>query len=333
MKAVVIPAHKQGFRIQEVNEPTVTKGEVKIKVKFGALCYRDYLQIEGYYPRSKYPLILGHEVVGEVEEVGEGVKDLRVGDKVTSLLYVPDDTCNYCKIGEEIYCNSIKGYAQELDGFFAEKAILKANTAIKIPSGVSDEAAVVVPCVVAMVYRGLRRARISKDDVVLVTGAGGGVGIHAIQVAKALGAKVIAVTTSEEKAKEIGKYADHVIIGSKFSEEAKKLGEVSIVIENVGTPTLEESLRSLRTGGKIVQIGNVDPSQVFNLRLGYIILKSIEIIGNVGSTRKDIIDSLKLMAEGKVKPIISAKIPLESFEEGLKMLRSKSNLGKVLLYP
>jgi len=332
MKAIVLPAYKQGFKVLNVEKPKPGENEVLVRVKYAALCYRDLLQIEGFYPRSKYPLILGHEMVGEIEELGKGVDKFRIGEKVTSLLYVPDYSCKFCKMGEEVYCNSRMLYAQDLDGFFAEYAVLKVNSVIRIPEGVGYEGAVVVPCVVGMVYRGLRRARLERDSVVLVTGAGGGVGIHAVQVAKALGAKVIAVTSSPNKADVIKKFSDYVIVGNKFSEEVRKLvGEVDLVIDNVGPFTIEESLKALRVGGKVVQIGNLDPSQPLNLRLGYVILKNIEIIGHAGATKKDIEESLKLVKEGKITPVISEKVPMEDFERALSMLKRKSNIGKVLI--
>ncbi|BFH73543.1 acryloyl-coenzyme A reductase [Sulfurisphaera javensis] len=334
MKAIVVPGPKQGYKLQEVPDPKPNKDEVVIRVDRAALCYRDLLQLQGYYPRMKYPVILGHEVVGTIEEVGENVKDFEVGDKVISLLYAPDGTCEYCKMGEEAYCHSRLGYSEELDGFFAEKAKIKVTSLVKVPKGTPDEGAVLVPCVTGMIYRGIRRAGgIRQNELVLVTGASGGVGIHAIQVAKALGAKVIGVTTSEEKAKVIKQYADYVIVGTKFSEEAKKIGDVTMVIDTVGTPTFDESLRSLWMGGRIVQIGNVDPSQIYNLRLGYIILKDIKIVGHASATKKDAEETLKLTQEGKIKPIIAGTVSLDNIDYGYQLIKDKNKIGKVLVKP
>ncbi len=262
MKAVVVKGNKQGYEVRDIPDPKPERGEVVVQIRRAALCYRDLLQLQGFYPRMKYPVILGHEMVGEVTEVGEGVTQFARGNRVISLLYAPDGTCHYCKQGEEAYCHSRLGYSEELDGFFAEQAKVKVTSLIKVPDGASDEGAVMVPCVTGMVYRGLRRANLREGETVLVTGASGGVGIHALQVAKAMGARVIGVTTSEEKASVVGKYADRVIVGSKFSEEARK-EDINVVIDTVGTPTFDESLRSLWMGGRIVQIGNVDPTQSY----------------------------------------------------------------------
>ena len=333
MKAIIVPGKKQGYKLEEIPDPKPDKDEVVIRVNRAALCYRDLLQLQGFYPRMKYPVILGHEVVGTVKQVGENVNGFKEGDKVISLLYAPDGTCNYCSIGEEAYCHSRLGYSEELDGFFAEKAKVKVTSLVKVNTNISDENAVLVPCVTGMIYRGLRRADIKKDETVLVTGASGGVGIHAIQVAKALGAKVIGVTTSEEKAKMIRKFADYVIVGNKFSEEARKIGDISIVIDTVGTPTFDESLKSLWMGGRLVQIGNVDPSQTYELRLGYIILKDIKLIGHASATKKDAEGALTLAAQGKIEPIIAATVSLDEIDRGYSILRDKTKIGKVLVKP
>lgn len=331
MKAVILPGYKKGYKVEELEEPKIGKDEVLVKVNKAALCYRDLLQIEGFYPKSKYPLILGHEMVGIIEKVGEDVKEFKEGDRVTSMLFVPDWSCEYCKGSEEVYCKNRLIYAQELDGFFAEKAKLKANSLVSVPDGVSDDGAVIVPCVAAMVYRGLRKAGLKTGELVLVTGASGGVGIHAIQVAKALGAKVIGVTSNENKAKIVSKFADYTIVGNKFSDEAKKIGDISIVIENTGTFTLEESLKCVRTGGKIIQIGNLDPSVTFNLRLGYLILKDISLMGHIGANKKDIEFTLNLVKEGKIRPVIGGEVSLEEFDKALELIKDKNRYGKILI--
>lgn len=331
MKAAVVPGKGQGLKVQEVPDPKPGKGEVLIKVARAALCYRDLLQLQGYYPRMKYPVVLGHEVVGVVQEVGEGV-NFSPGERVISLLYVPDDTCKYCRMGEEAYCRSRQGYSEELDGFFAEYAVVKAQSLVKVSSGASDEGAVMVPCVTGMVYRGLRRANLREGETVLVTGASGGVGIHALQVARAMGARVIGVTSSEEKAEAVKRYADRVIVGTKFSEEAKR-EEINVVVDTVGTPTFEESLRSLWLGGRVVQIGNVDPSQLTQLRLGYMILKDLVLIGHASSTKKDAEGALRLTAEGKITPVVAGTVTLEDIERGYELLKDKRKIGKVLVKP
>lgn len=335
MRAAVVKGPKQGLSIETVSDPKPSEDEVVIKVRRAALCYRDLLQLQGFYPRMKYPVVLGHEVVGEIEQVGSKVRGFREGDRVVSLLYAPDGTCEYCRSKEEAYCHSRQGYSEELDGFFADRARIKANSLVRVPDSTSDENAVLVPCVTGMIYRGLRRSPLNAGENVLVTGASGGVGIHALQVAKAMGAgKVVAVTSSEEKAKFLKQFADEVIVGRKFAEEARKrVGDIHVVIDTVGTPTFDESLKSLWMGGRILQIGNVDPTQSYQLKLGYTILKDIKIIGHASATKVDLEGALRLAAEEKIRPVIAATLPLEEVNKGYDILKDKDKIGKVLLRP
>ncbi|MGC8948864.1 MAG: zinc-binding dehydrogenase, partial [Thermoprotei archaeon] len=174
-----------------------------------------------------------------------------------------------------------------------------------------------------------------EGEKVLVTGAGGGVGIHAVQMAKALGAKVIAVTTSEWKIDKIRSAgADDIIISKgTFSDDVKKLtdGEgVDLVLESVGQPTFEQSFRSVRWGGRIIVVGNVNVQPV-NLNLGPLILRGVTISGSVSSTKIDLLQALRLTAEGKIKPIIHDVVPLEQVQQVHDMMRKKETVGRVLL--
>ncbi|WP_069808400.1 acryloyl-coenzyme A reductase [Vulcanisaeta thermophila] len=331
MKAVVVT--KPGvYEIREVDKPVINEGYVLIKVKYAALCYRDLLQLRGYYPRMRYPVILGHEAVGIVVDSRD--PRFKPGDRVVPLLIEPDGTCQFCSRGLEAYCTNGVSYGEEVDGFFAEYARVSGNALVKVPNDVPDEVAVLTPCVLAMVYKGLKRAGLEPGETVVITGASGGVGIHAIQVAKALGARVIGVTRSEVKAGVVRKFADHVIVGARFSDEVKRLtgAGADLVIEAVGTPTLNESLKSLRIGGRVVLIGNVNPDEAFSLRLGYAILKDIEIIGNVRSNRSDITELFRLAGLGLVKPVVAGVYSIDEFGEALSQLSDNSSrVGKVLI--
>ncbi|WP_243671530.1 zinc-binding dehydrogenase [Vulcanisaeta sp. JCM 16161] len=205
-----------------------------------------------------------------------------------------------------------------------------------MPNGVPDELASFTPCVVAMVYKGLKRAGLTYGETVVVTGASGGVGIHAVQLARALGARVIAITRSPDKARFISQFADEVITEQRFSKVVKDLTNnvgADVVIEAVGTPTLEESLRSLRSGGRVIIIGNVNPDEIYQLRLGYLIMKDIIMIGNVRSNRSDVVETFKLLSRGLVKPIIAATYSLDRFGDALEFMRNNSRIGKILIKP
>lgn len=329
----VVVTGKGRFEVRDIAMPSLNAGEVLVRIKYAALCYRDLLQLRGYYPRMRYPVVLGHEAVGVVEES----RDPRFskGDRVVPILHSIDGTCDMCLRGEEVYCRNRLSFGEEVDGFFAEYARVTGNSLVKVPDWVSDELAVLTPCVLAMLYRGFRRINLNMGETVLVTGASGGVGVHAVQLARAMGARVIAVTRSEVKAKVLGKFADDVIVGSGFSEEVKRRfnGGVDVVVEAVGTPTIGESIRSLRAGGRLLLIGNVNPDETYQLRLGYAILKDIMILGNAAANRSDVVSVFGIVKVRPIEPVVAAKYPLREFAEALRMLESGSRIGKVLLVP
>ncbi|BDR91470.1 acryloyl-coenzyme A reductase [Vulcanisaeta souniana] len=333
MKAVVV-YEKGKYEIRDVPMPKLNDGDVLIRINYAALCYRDLLQLAGYYPRMKYPVILGHEAVGVVVESRD--PRFKSGNRVVPLLHEPDGVCEFCLRGLDSYCINALSYGENIDGFFAEYARVSGNALVKVPDEVPDELAVLVPCVIAMVYKGLRRVGLTQGETVVVTGASGGVGIHAVQLAKALGTRVIGVTRSPEKAGFIKQFADDVITEGKFSRVVKDLtGGIGadIVIEAVGTPTIEESIRSLRTGGRLVIIGNVNPDEVYPLRLGHLILKDISLVGNVRSNKPDVAETLKLLNKSSIKPIIAATYPLDKFNEALEHMKGSTRIGKVLIKP
>ncbi len=170
--------------------------------------------------------------------------------------------------------------------------------------------------------------RARAGDVVVVTGAGGGVGIHAVQVAKALGCRVIGVTRTEEKAEVVRKAgADSVVVGSAFAEEVKRAhGGADLVLEAVGEPTMAESIRSLKWGGRLVLVGNVTAG-TFPLPLGVVILKGLSVLGSVGSTVRTMREALEMMAKGSVKPVVR-EIRLEEHEEAFTSLREGRAVGR-----
>jgi acryloyl-coenzyme A reductase len=332
--------------IEEVKKPLVVKEvelkeelgpkEVLIKQELTGVCYRDILTAEGFFPRAKFPLIPGHEIAGKIVKVGSDVKDFKEGDYVASLTYIPCGECKYCRAGMENICRRKLQYGEDIHGSYTGYVKAHVNSLVKIPSDTPLEAAVIAACVTGMLIHGIKdRASLKEGETVLVTGAGGGVGIHAVQIAKALGAKVIALTSSEWKAnkiKEVG--ADEVIIAKEnVLEQIKKLTEgegADIVIDTVGQPTFEQSLRSVRWGGRIVVIGNVNVQPV-SLNLGLIILREVSILGNLSSTKRNIQEAIDLTRKGKIKAIIHGIYDLKDVNKVHELMKTKSSLGRILL--
>ncbi|MDT7887981.1 MAG: zinc-binding dehydrogenase [Desulfurococcales archaeon] len=340
MKAIVMTGYG-GYEVlveKEVDIPSISSGEVLIRVRGCGICYRDTIVRRGQM-RARIPVIPGHEVSGEVIEVGEGVSGFSRGDLVASLIYTYDLRDPSCSGGKENICRSRSSIGEDRDGCYAEYISLPHWVLVKVGSSgdAKPESYSIAACVVGTAIRALKTiGGVSKGDRVLITGAGGGVGIHAIQVAKALGAHVIAVTRSEEKAKMVEKAgADRIIVYREgFADEIRRLtdGEgVDLVFETVGGPTLDQSLRSVKRGGKILLVGNVDPSPQ-KIILGLVILREINMHGVHNSTTEELREAVEMIRRGLVRPIIRP-LPLDEEEvrSAHKSLESASSIGRYVI--
>ncbi|MEM1991613.1 MAG: zinc-binding dehydrogenase [Nitrososphaerota archaeon] len=338
LRAVILKKFKELPELTDI-EPdwSLSPGEVLLEVEMSGLCYRDLLTVDGYFPRTKLPIILGHEIAGKVLRVGDGVISFKPGDRVASLTYIPCGKCRYCKSGNENLCKQRLTFGEDINGSFAQMVKVHERSLVKIPDKVTPEGAAMAACVTGMVLHAFRHvARIKEGESVLITGAGGGVGIHAVQVAKAFGCRVIAATSSEEKLKHIlDAGADEVLLSDdKMVENVKRLTDnegVDVVLEAVGQPTFDKSLRCLAWGGRMVVVGNVTVSSV-EVPLGLIILKANSIAGTIAATKRDLEDALRLTAEGKVKPVVTV-YPLEKVYDAMEKMRRKESIGRILLKP
>lgn len=336
MRAALLEEIKKPLSIKEVSIEEIGPKEVLIEQEITGVCYRDILTRDGFFPKIKLPIIPGHEIAGRIVKVGGEVKDFKEGDFVASLIYIPCGECKYCKAGEENLCRNRKTYGEDVNGGYAKYVKAHVNSLVKVPSGVSKEAAVIASCVTGMLVHALKdRAKIKEGENVLITGAGGGVGIHAVQIAKAYNARVIALTSSEWKAKKIKEYgADEVLISKEnVLEEIKRLTAnegADVVIDTVGQPTFEISLRSTRWGGRLIVIGNVNVQPV-NINLGFVILREVSILGNLSSTKKNVIEALNLTKEGKIKPVAHDIFDLSEVNYVFDLMKRKSSFGRVYL--
>ena len=334
MKAAIMEGINGKVHSANIQDPEPADDEIVIRQNLTGICYRDLLTHEGFFPRAKFPIVPGHEVSGIVVKTGKTVKKFKIGDRVASLIYIPCGKCEYCKSGRENLCPNKQTLGETIQGSYAEMVKVPERCVVRVPPAVPEELATISACVTGMVYHALSvSGQILPGENVLVTGAGGGVGVHAVQVAKALGANVFAYTSSKwkaEKLQEIG--VDHVLLSDEFDREVKNYpgGGVDLALDTVGLPTFSRSLRSLKFGGRLVVIGNVQPVPV-DLPLGLIILKGNRIEGSISSTREDMKKALRLSAQGIIKPVIAEKIDLDHIEDAYSMMKEKRNLGRVLI--
>ncbi|MBZ0251911.1 MAG: zinc-binding dehydrogenase, partial [Candidatus Methylomirabilis sp.] len=319
MKAVVLAAvgGPENLELQEIATPRATPGHVVVKVGACGVSYRDIIDRRGGFAFIQTPIVLGHEFAGEIVEVGEGVAGWSVGDRALNLHRNFCGVCPHCRGGEERECSgSWEVFGLTVNGGYAEYALCGALSLERLPEALSYEVGATMMSAAAVAYHNTRNvARVGLGDRVLVTGGSGGVGAYAVQVAKLLGATVWAVTSSEKKARALRDLgADEVIVApdGNFHKEVQRRTEgagLDAAVENVGGPTFNSSLRSLRRGGRMVVIGNIDGKPV-ELNLGLPIVKSLAILGSDGVTRRALRETMGLVAEGRLRPAICETLPL-----------------------
>lgn len=340
MKAIQI----QAFGGPEVMEyttlpvPVPKPNEVLIKVAYCGVCRHDLLTRAGAFPRAQVPVVLGHQVSGTVAAVGSSVTEFVVGDPVMSMIFVGCGDCGNCAEGRDALCTFVtpKFLGEDYDGGYAEYVVIAKRTAVKIPGRVGLPEAAILTCTLGTAYHGLLgRGELKSGQTVVITGASGGVGSHAVQIAKAVGATVVGVVSSarsEARVRAAG--ADHVIVSAerKFAKELRVLlgYQADLVLEVVGAPTLLESLHAVRPGGRVVVVGNVEGKGV-TVPPAYLILKEISLIGTKSCTKEEMAEVLALIEAGKVSPEVSEITPLAQARKLHERMEAQGASGRAVL--
>jgi D-arabinose 1-dehydrogenase-like Zn-dependent alcohol dehydrogenase len=321
----------------EVQRPEPGPSDVLVKIHAAGICYHDVLSRAGKIPRDKPGQILGHEIAGEIAAVGSDVSPERIGERVVIYQRLSCGTCRYCLGGRHDLCRNSRVLGENGGGGYAEFTCVPARNTIAIPDGLDMTTAALAVCPIGTCVRAtLGVAQAGPSDKVLITGAGGGLGLHQIQVAKSVKAHVIAVTSSEEKVdiiKQAG--ADDVIISPdlKFSKDVWRLTEkqgVDIVLENVVTGTFGESLRSTAQNAIVVVLGNIG-TQPVAVDPGLVIVRRIRIAGSGNATYADVHRALHLLSIGAVKPFIGQVLRFPEVGQGHALMEQKAVVGRVVL--
>jgi D-arabinose 1-dehydrogenase-like Zn-dependent alcohol dehydrogenase len=288
--------------------------------------------------RAKLPLTLGHEIAGVVAEAGAGTKLFNAGDRVASTYRIACGYCRYCRGGHSEICDNRRGVGEHRDGGYAEYVALPESVLAAVPDAVPFEKACVCGCVVGAVYNAVvKSAKVRPGESVVVTGAGGGVGTHAIQLSRLAGGHVIAITSSADKADRIRDLgAQEVVVvqrGQEWSAEVKRLTGgrgAEVVIEGVGSATFPSSFRALAKGGRLVFVGEISgqPAQ-FNAAL--MIYKEAWLTGAQSANAEELTQVLNLVASGGIQPVIGQVLPLEEASRAHQLLASQANFGRVVL--
>jgi acryloyl-coenzyme A reductase len=345
MKAVVVraPGGTGVLKLETVPDPVAGRKDVVIKVDACGVCFHDIVTRNGTLKAGvQMPCILGHEISGTVVEVGQDVRDFKSGDRVATVQrYHICGSCRHCRMGRETLCPERKftGDAGMVGGY-AELIAVEDDNVARVPEGVALQDASIVACAIGTILNAMREVgKLSAGETALVTGAGGGLGMHAVQLARLAGAHVIAQTTSPQKAEQIRALGAHAVIvharGEDFSAAVRKATSgqgVDVAIDNVGSQLFEPIRRSMGIGGRWILIGQLtgqfvpfNPAQLF--------LKNVSMLSATSTTRRQLEDCLALVARGAVKPIIAMALPLEEAARAHELVEAGKVAGRIVLRP
>jgi propanol-preferring alcohol dehydrogenase len=339
MKAQVLYEWNGSFHLEERPIPEPGPTEVLIQVKACGAGFT-LANLRRGYIHGTLPRIIGHEVGGIVEKVGDQVQTCQKGDRVCVSFYITCGYCKWCVSGRETLCENFRGnVGAVIDGGFAEYMCMPEANCIPIPEGVSFVDAGVTTDAVATNWHVFKeRARIKPNDTVLVVGAGGGVGIHCLQMARVFGARVIGVDFSDDKLAAARRYGCDVTINVRGKDMPGEVlaatggRGVDCAVDMVSTgQTISDSIRALGRGGTFVAVGVPRDIRSLDFEAFHLIRDEITITGARCATRQEIKESLELVRRGLVKPAVLKTFRLEEANSLLDEIETMKLIGRTAI--
>lgn len=327
-------------RIVDLPTPTIGAGEILVKVRASGICGSDVME---WYRKPKVPLVLGHEIAAEVVKLGDGVDQVRLGDRVFVSHHVPCGSCRYCKAGHETVCDTLRTTNFDPGGFAEYVRVPNINVRLglfKLPEEVTDEEAVFIEPL-ACVARGQRRVGLPKGGTVLVIGSGIAGLLH-IRLAKAQGAgKVIATDVVDfRKEAALASGADVVIDGREdvpanvTSANGGRLAD--LVITCTGAPkAIAQGLASVDRGGRILFFAPTEPAAKVDFPFNALWREEVTMTSSYGGSPRDIREAIELLKTRRVKvrDLITHRMPLSQAGEGFRLVAKAQDSIKVVLRP
>jgi propanol-preferring alcohol dehydrogenase len=335
MKAVRFYGAGMPLRVEEVAIPSIGANEVLVKVRATGICHTDLHFLDGVIApwKGTLPLTLGHEIAGEVYEMGKRVRGFRKGDRVVVCNGVPCGKCRFCKDGRENLCMDLDQIGFTLDGGYAEFVKTRADTLVRLPKNVPFDSGAVLTCGAGATYHALMDlAGLKRGEYVMIDGFGG-LGAIALQIAKSTGGKVIAVDVADDKleeAKRLGAIATINAFTSNVSEKVKQATNgfgADVVIELVGREkSMQGALGSLGKTGRMIIVGYTGDQLIATPFL--MVVNEWKISGSVAYTKKDLLAVVSLAEKGKLIPLVSSRVGLDQVPETLLQLKEGKILGR-----
>ncbi len=342
LRAIAFTRHggPEVLEMTELPTPQPRAKEVRVKVKAVALNHLD-LWVRKGWPGLKLPLphVLGSDVAGVVDALGAEVSDVQIGAEVLVNPGLSCGACASCLAGDDVLCRGYQIIGEDCAGGYAEYLCVPRQNLLPKPTVLSFEEAACLPLTFLTAWHMLvTRAQVQPGETVLIHAAGSGVGSAGVQIAKLLGATVIATASTQaklDKAKALG--ADHLVnyAETDFLAEVKRLTNrklVDVVFEHVGASTWDKSIACLPKGGRLVTCGATTGHDV-KLDLRALFYKSITLLGSKMGSKSELFRVLELVEAGRLKPVLDRVLPLAAAAEAHGLLADRKTFGNVVLTP
>lgn len=312
--------------------PEPGPGEVLVKVEATSVGLTVHNAIRGDLgdDPAELPRIPGHETVGRIAETGLGVNGLDAGDRVGAYFYLNCGRCEACRSGLEPLCYNLEGYVGiDVDGGYAEYAILPAGNAIALPDSLDPVDATVIPDALATPYHvANQRARVAPGDDVLVLGAGGGVGIHLVQMVQHFGGRAHALDRVPEKlerCRDLG--AASTIDTTETALEDVETTFDAVVDFTGSTPLIETAISSLVPRGRLVNLTTF-PGRTIDVSPREQVMGEVEVVGSRYCSKSEFLRSGELLAENEIEPVVTEVVDLDGVPELLKRIAAGEVTGR-----
>lgn len=339
MRAMVVSEFGRQPELREVPRPIPEGDELLLRVRAAGVCHTDMKVRDGLVPDVPLPLTLGHEIAGEVESVGPDVRRFAVGDRGIPYGYLTCGNCRFCIEGRTSLCERLTlRYGFGPVGGYSDYVLVPERFFVPIPETVALEKAAVASCSVVTAYHALaKRARLGLGESVVIVGAGGGVGLHAVQLAHRMGGHVIAVDVDpgrEANALEQGADAFVTSGDQGFAAAIHDLTHgagADVVVDTVASQaTMTESIAGLGSAGRLVLVG-YRPNEPLIASTPDVVFREIEIYGSHWATMTDLAEVVEMIDRGLIDPIIVREFPLHEAPAALELLAVGGGPGRSIL--
>lgn len=323
------------LQIEEVAAPTLGPADVLVQVGACGIAYHDVVQRNGVMRRGTVlPMVLGFEIAGTVIATGPQAKGVAVGDRVVNKPWHSCGRCRFCRQSMETACVERKA----VHGGYAEVVALPDEVLVKLPDSISFEIGCTLGAGAAVALNAVKEVGgVRLGETVLISGATGGVGLPAVQIARASGARVLALSRSQDKVQMLrdAGASEVLVIGEEdFSKDVRALVPrgVDVVVDTVGSRLFKPSFKSLALGGRFVMVGQLFREDI-SINPAFIFFQRAKILG-VGSARRDQLeDVLSLVEQNIIRPKIAKVLPLDEIAEAHALVEGGAEQGRIIVVP